>query len=187
MKAKNKVVIFPISRECAANFFEKDMTVKSVTEFPKFTLVQGLAKKAALDAEGKSPEETLASLGEAFKYEGDKAKFFLAAIEVAKANETDLKRVLVVTLAEGESVPSKGVKVEEHYFIPDFHVVQSFKQPAKKDSKGGGGRGGSKGGGAGKPKESPWGISPEEKAAKAAKSLASQQAAAAKKAASATK
>lgn len=141
--------------------------MKSVTEFASFSLNAGLKAKAALTAEGKSPEEIQTSLGETFKLEGDKLKYFIAAMDVATANTENLKRVLVVSLAEGENAPAKSAKVEEMYFVPDFHPDPKRAQP-KKDEKGKGGRGGrggGKGGGRGE-KESPWGLSPEQKAAK---------------------
>jgi hypothetical protein len=86
-----------------------------------------------------------------------------------------------MSLNEGENVPAKAAKVEEHYYVPEFQVDP--KAAAKKvEAKGGrGGKGGGKGGDrAGGAKESPWGLSPEQKAEKAAKSAAAQQAAAAK-------
>jgi len=104
------------------------------------------------------------------------------ALEVAHANSDNLKRVVVMSLNEGENVPAKAAKVEEHYYVPEFQVdpkAAAKKVDAKggRGGKGGGGRGGDRAGGA---KESPWGLSPEQKAEKAAKSAAAQQAAAAK-------
>jgi hypothetical protein len=60
--------------------------MKSVTEFANFTLNKGLQAKATLLAEGKSPEEVQTSLGETFKFEGDKLKYFVNALEVAGQN-----------------------------------------------------------------------------------------------------
>lgn len=143
--------------------------MKAVTEFPSFTLTKAIAAKNTLAAEGKSPEEISTSLGETFKMEGDKLKHFVNAIDVAGQNGQNLKRVLVVSLNEGEAAPNKATKVEEHYYVPEFLITTA---PAPKaDAKGGrhGGRGGGKGGkGGGGPKSSPWGLSPEEKAAKGA-------------------
>ncbi|MES2856638.1 MAG: hypothetical protein V4692_12280, partial [Bdellovibrionota bacterium] len=82
--------------------------MKSVTEFANFTLASGLKAKSALTTEGKSAEEVQTSLGETFKYEGDKLKYFMAALDVAEANKENLKRVLVVSLAEGENAPAKS-------------------------------------------------------------------------------
>lgn len=145
--------------------------MKSVTEFPVHKLMKGLDQKAKLAAEGKSPEEVATAIGEAFKYEGDKIKFFLAACDVAEQNKEKLARVLVVQLAEGETAPPKSVKVEEHTYVPDFAVearkpvMEKFNPNANKGKGGrdGGGRG--KGGG-GRPKETPWGVIPEQKETK---------------------
>ena len=136
--------------------------MKSVTEFPGFVLNKGLAAKAALSAEGKTPEEVQASLGESFKFEEAKLKHFVAALDVAAQNSQNLRRVLVIGLNEGEVAPAKAVKVEEHYYVPEFLILSSAK-PEVVDRKAKGGRGGEKRSGV---KTSPWGLSPEEKALK---------------------
>ncbi len=136
--------------------------MKAVTEFPSFVLAKGQTSKTALTAEGKSPEEIQTSLAESFKFEAEKVKHFVAAMDVAAQNLNNLRRVLVVSLAENESAPAKAVKVEEHYYIPEFLIMASSKPTETK-----GGRRGGKGKGG--PKSSPWGLSPEEKAAKNSK------------------
>ncbi len=135
--------------------------MKAVTEFPSFTLTKALQTKAALLAAGKTPEEVQTSLGETFKLEGDKLKYFVNSIEVASTNQDNLKRVVVVTLNEGEAAPAKAVQVEEMHYVPEFLVLSRPAAPAG-DNKG---RGNRKGGKDTK-KGSPWGLSPEEKAAK---------------------
>lgn len=115
--------------------------MKSITEFANFTLNQGLKTKAALEAEGKAPEEIQQGLGTAFKYEGDKLKYFINALDVAGQNQDNLKRVLVMSLSEGENVPSKATKVEELHYVPEFHVTLK-PAAAAQDAKGG--RGGKK-------------------------------------------
>jgi hypothetical protein len=155
--------------------------MRSVTEFANFTLNQALQKKNALTAEGKTPEEIQTSLGEAYKFEGDKLKYFINAIDVAGQNPTNLKRVLIISLTEGEAAPPKATKVEEMHYVPEYY---SEVKPVAKDEAqaaggrggrgGGGGRGGpggGRGGGRGdsKTKSSPWGLTPEEKAAKGGK------------------
>jgi hypothetical protein len=158
--------------------------MKAVTEFASFTLNAALKAKAALAAEGKSPEEIQAALGTTYKYEGEKLTYFLTALEVAAANADGLKRVLVVRLAEGEKAPAKATQTEDIAIYPEA-LVQARPDKPKDDGKRGG-KGGRGGGGRGdSPKSSPWGMSPEEKAAKLAKSQASQAAMAAKKAAAA--
>ncbi|MBS1971615.1 MAG: hypothetical protein JSU04_14990 [Bdellovibrionales bacterium] len=141
--------------------------MKSITEFAVFTLNKGLAAKAALANQGKSPEEIQTSLGETFKFEGDKLKYFINALDVAGQNQQDLKRVFVISLGEGESAPAKAVQVEEHHYVPEF-LNTAKPVAAATDAKGGrgGGKGG-RGGGRGEKKGgSPWGMTPEEKAAK---------------------
>jgi uncharacterized membrane protein YgcG len=154
--------------------------MKSVTEFANFTLTQGLQAKAAFAAEGKSPEEVNEALAAKFKLEGDKLKHFLNALDVATTHATNLRRVMVVSLAEGETVPAKAAKVEEHHYVPEFHVEAQRPGAQKTDAKGGrggkgkgGGRGGDRGKGGGGEKESPWGLSPEQKAAKKAAGMKS--------------
>lgn len=151
--------------------------MKSVTEFPQFKLEQGLKAKNDLSTAGKTNEEIATSLGETFKYEGDKLKHFIAAIDVASQNAENLARVLVVSLNEGESVPPKAVQVETFHYVPEFKMAPKAisTAPAKEDAKGG--RGAKKGGKDQNrgPKPSPWGISPEEKAAKKAASAKAQR------------
>jgi hypothetical protein len=141
--------------------------MKSVTEFANYTLIKGLNAKTALAAEGKTPEEIQANLGETFKYEGDKLKHFMAALEVAAPNLENLSRVLVVSVAEGETAPPKATKVEEHHYYPEFTKAAKPPLMQRTDPKGGPRKGGP-GKGAPGPKESPWGMSPEQKAAKKA-------------------
>lgn len=146
--------------------------MKSVTEFWNIHLQKGLKTKADLAAAGKSPEEIQAGLGEAHKYEGDKLKHFINAMEVATQNPDGLSRILVVSLSEGENPPPKAVKIDESHYVPEFQSAPRPVNTQKVDTKGGGkggrqgGRGGKPGGGG--PKESPWGLSPEQKAAKKA-------------------
>lgn len=141
--------------------------MKAVTEFPSFTLNRAVQAKTTLSAEGKTPEEIQASLGETFKFEGDKLKYFVNAIDVASNHKENLKRVVVLSLNEGENAPAKAVQVEEMHYVPEF-VIMSRPVAVETDRKGG--RGGRKGGGNNRggdsKKGSPWGLSPEEKAAK---------------------
>jgi uncharacterized membrane protein YgcG len=157
----------------------KDETMKTVSEFPNHILVKGIEAKVALLAEGKTAEEIQASLGESFRYEGDRLKYFANALDVAAQNADGLARVMIMSLAEGEKAPAKAVKVEDHYYVPEPRVVA--RPPEKDDGKGGrGGRGGrpGRGGGGGGGfggrggggdrglKEGPWGPTPEQIAAK---------------------
>ncbi|MGE3975259.1 MAG: hypothetical protein AB7F59_12105 [Bdellovibrionales bacterium] len=136
--------------------------MKAVTEFANYILTKAVSTKAALAAEGKTPEEIQASLGETFKYEGEKLIYFVNAIDVAGNNAENLKRVLVMKPGEGETAGGKAVKVDELYYVPEFIVLASAKPKEASDGKG------KRGGGKRGPKESPWGLSPEEEAAKKA-------------------
>ena len=136
-------------------------------------MVKGNEAKAVLVAEGKTPEEIQESLWVTFKYEGDKLKYFINALDVAAKNATDLVRVMIMRLNEGESAQGKGVQVEDLYYLPEFRIVVDPNAGKKQDAKGGRGKGGKgrqgRGGGQGMElKESPWGLSPEQKAAKRA-------------------
>lgn len=144
--------------------------MRSVTEFPVFTLNQGLKTRTSLADAGKTPEEIQTSLGESFKLEGERLKHFINALEVAGQHPQNLKRVVVVKLAEGESAPEKASLVEEHHYIPEF-LVEAKPAVAKDDGKGrrGKGRGGRS------EKSSPWGLSPEQKAEKKNKPAPAKQ------------
>ena len=141
--------------------------MKSITEFALHTINKGLAEKTAMTTEGKTPEEISTALGTSMKFEGDKLKHFTAALDVAAANAENLMRVLVVSLNEGETAPAKGVKVEEFYYVPEFKAAPRAITMTRTDPKGNGGKKTGPGGGKdGRPKTSPWGLTPEEKAAK---------------------
>jgi hypothetical protein len=84
--------------------------MKSITEFAMPTLTKFSTAKAALTTEGKTPEEISAALGESFKLEGDKLKFIMAASDLA-AGKPSVRRVVVVSFAEGEVAPAKYQKI----------------------------------------------------------------------------
>ena len=121
--------------------------MKSVTEFQSSLLNRGMEAKAALAAEGKTGEDLQTGLGEAFKFEGDRLKHFVHALDVAAQN-AGLSRCVVMSLAEGEKLPAKAVKVEEFYYVPEFRVLSQPK-PEGRDERGRG-RGGHGGGGGGR-------------------------------------
>jgi hypothetical protein len=132
--------------------------MKAVTEFPNHTLAKGLQAKAALTTEGKTPEEIEQSMGEMFKFEGDKLKCFITALDVANDNMEKLIRIRIIKFDEGETIPPKATKIEDVHYVPVFATPPGkpmtekpvFKTGAKKTG----------------PKSSPWGMSPEEIAAK---------------------
>jgi hypothetical protein len=121
--------------------------MKAVTEFPSHLLKRGLEAKAELEGQGKTPEEIQASLGEAFKLEGDRLKHFFNSLDVASKNP-GLSRMMVMSLAEGEKAPAKAVAIEAHHYVPEFVVLAQPQQPGR-DGRGGKGRHGRGGGGGG--------------------------------------
>lgn len=144
--------------------------MKAMSEFPAHVLTKGLAAKAALVAEGKSEEEISTAIGEAFKFADNKLKYFLDATGVVADKTENLYRVRVVTFAEGETVPEGAVQLNEVYYIVDFFTGKTGAKPvtvkAAPAGRGGGKKDQKKG-----PKSSPWGLSPEEIAAKKEASL----------------
>lgn len=161
--------------------------MKSVTEFANLKLAEGMKAKAALAAEGKSPEEIETAMGEQFKFEGDKLKYFVNAIDVAGKSSEKLYRVQIVKLNEGQNPPPGGTVIDDFCYIAQAMPNSAKKAaPAAAPANGKGGRSGGRPGGGkggGKPKESPWGYSPEEKEAKlaAARQAAREKSLAAKK------
>ncbi|MES2803553.1 MAG: hypothetical protein V4654_13750 [Bdellovibrionota bacterium] len=137
--------------------------MKSITEFQPTILQKVLAAKNTLTAEGKTAEEISAAIGETFKYEGDKIKYALAAADLAK-DKTSIRRVLVASFAEGEKPAPNYTQVEDtYYMVETFNsapVARAEKVDPRNARRGGGGK--QQGG----PKGSPWGMTPEEKAAK---------------------
>ena len=123
--------------------------MKTITEFNVFQLKNALAKLSELA--GKTPEEVSAALGEAFKLEGDRLKFFQAAVDLVKTRVESLKRVVVMTAGEGEKAPGGTEEREGTHYLVEFYPAPESKQPrgGREDGKGRGGRGG-KGGGRGK-------------------------------------
>jgi hypothetical protein len=135
--------------------------MKTMTEFNGFQIKGALAKQAELAAAGKTPEEIPAAMGEAYKLEGDKLKFFMNALAHAQAQKhpETIKRVLVMSLAEGEKAPHGAAQVEEHYYLAETYPQPASKQKAHgrgdrdergrgkgRRGKGRGGRGGERGG-----------------------------------------
>ena len=114
--------------------------MKSVTEFSNFVLSQGLKSKASIAAEGKTPEEIQAALGEKFKFEAEKLTYFVNALDVAGSNQENLNRVRVVSIGEGESAPAKSTKVEEMHYFPEFFVKHDPSQAKDLKAKGRGGK-----------------------------------------------
>jgi hypothetical protein len=151
----------------------KGPAVKAITEFPTHILTKGIQAREALTTEGKTPEEISASIGETFKYEGDKLKCFVTALDVAAQNMEKLTRIRIIKFNDGETIPPKSTKIEDFHYVPEFAqppgTAMKEKPAMKQGGKGGKDRKG--------PKSSPWGPSPEELAAKKEASEKSKKAA----------
>lgn len=149
--------------------------MKAMSEFPVHTLTKGIAAKAALVAEGKSEEEISTSLGEMFKFKDNRLKYFMTALGIAETQLEKLYRIRIFSFEEGETIPEKAIKMEELYYIPEFFNPTPGPKPitVKPDPKArsGGKKDRPKG-----PKASPWGLSPEEIAAKKEASLRAAEA-----------
>ena len=145
--------------------------MKAMSEFPVHILTKGLTAKATLAAEGKSEDEIATSLGETFKFKDNRIKYFMVALGVAESQLEKLYRIRVFSFSEGETIPEKAVKVEDLHYIPEFFNPTPGPKPitVKPDPKAG--RSGGKKDRPKGPKASPWGLSPEEIAAKKEASL----------------
>lgn len=100
--------------------------MKTLTEFNGFQLSQAIKTLSEHTASGKTPEEAQQLLLESLKLEGDRAKWFGHALELQKKKTNPLKRVVVMSLGEGEKLPENLQKFEEHYFM-----VETFPEPPK--------------------------------------------------------
>ncbi len=150
--------------------------MKAMSEFPVHLLKQGLAAKTALVAEGKTEEEITTSIGETLKLKENRLKYFMAALPIAETNTDKLYRIRVFTFSEGEKIPEKAVQIEELHYVPEFfNPTPGAKpitvKPDPKAARSGGKKDRPKG-----PKSSPWGLSPEEIAAKKEASLRAAEA-----------
>lgn len=115
--------------------------MKTITEFAPINLKNAAKTQQELQASGKAPEEMPQALGEALKLEGDRLTFLTNALEATNGKFDDLKRVLVVSLNEGEKAPSGATQKGDH-----FYIVEYYPPIAKKGAKGPEMRGPGKGG-----------------------------------------
>ncbi|MGK5087299.1 hypothetical protein WDW86_07050 [Bdellovibrionota bacterium FG-2] len=121
--------------------------MKTLTEFAAITLKNASKTQAELTTAGKTPEELPAAMGEALKLEGDKLTFLLAALEIVGTKVTDLKRVVVYSLNEGETAPPTVKQKGEHCYLVEFYpsLTQKAQHDDRGDSRGRDGRGGARG------------------------------------------
>jgi hypothetical protein len=77
-------------------------------------LNKGIKAKEELTAAGKTAEEVMAGIGEAFKYEGDKLKHFVNAIECAIANPEKQAGIKTFSLLDwiGGGLGKKKAKIQ---------------------------------------------------------------------------
>lgn len=128
--------------------------MKTLTEFSGFTLQDIGKTRTQLLTENKTPEEISAALTEQFKVEGEKLQLLLSALDSIDNKVTDLKRIVVGTLAEGEKLPPKAVQKEDKVFLAEYFPPMNrpggkgrFKgKGGPRDGKRGGGRNDRKGG-----------------------------------------
>lgn len=119
--------------------------MKTITEFLGANLKNAIKLKQNLLASGKTPEELPEALGEALKIEGDRLTHILSAIEVVEKKLEDLKRVVVLSLAENEKAPNAAQKLGELYFVAEyFPPLQKKGAPGKRFGKERGDRKGGK-------------------------------------------
>ncbi|MCM2276870.1 MAG: hypothetical protein NDJ89_02190 [Oligoflexia bacterium] len=115
--------------------------MKTLTEFPAATLKNAFKAQQDLQTAGKTPEELPQALGEALKLEGDKLAYLFSALELVGPKLNDLKRVVVLSLNEGEKAPSKALQKEDKYFVAEYFPPMPGKGPAGRPAHGGKGKG----------------------------------------------
>jgi hypothetical protein len=129
--------------------------VQEVKEEPKTE--EAPVQEAAPVAE--DPRAKLAqAFTEKFKLEGDKLEMLINAVEVIDRRKiSDLKRIVVYEVAEGEKAPSGAVQKGSHHFLPEYlpslnpprdkgRGHKKFDRPHGKGGKGRGGKGRDQGG-----------------------------------------
>lgn len=94
--------------------------MKTITEFNGFSLKSALPKYSELVGANKTAEEILQAMGEEFKLEGDKLKFFLNSLEQVGAKPDRVKRVVVLAIAEGEKLPAGATQIDQHAYLPEY-------------------------------------------------------------------
>ena len=130
-------------------WYPYDPSMKTLTQFTSNQLKNGIQKATEFTTAGKTAEELPVAMGEEFKMEGDKLKFFMHAIDVVKTRADGLKRVVVLNFAETEKIPSSYQKRDENHYLAEYYP--SLEKPAKGrggrfEGKGDGKRGKGRGG-----------------------------------------
>lgn len=113
---------------------------ETTTEAPA---VEAAATETATAETTEAPKNDVkTAMGEAFKLEGDKLDMFMAAVESASGRRANLKRVIVMTLNEGEKAPQHAVEKDGKYYLAEYFYQPA---PARKKFDGKGGKFGGKG------------------------------------------
>jgi hypothetical protein len=115
--------------------------MKTITEFNSIVFSDTLAKLQTWTTENKTAEEIETLVGEATKLEGERIKLLLNAVEITKTKMSHLKRVVVLTAAEGEKAPDGMIAKDAHFFLIEHHSTAPRKEAPKDDSFGGKGFG----------------------------------------------
>ena len=129
--------------------------MKTITEFVGALLNSAQLKDKELTASGKSAEELPAAreqvMTELTRYEGEKLKHFLAALE-AVGNKTErLKRVVVWQVTEGEKGPKAALSRDGFsYIVEHYPHPHGTRAAAPREDEGRGDRRGRRGGKDGK-------------------------------------
>ncbi len=119
--------------------------MKTLTEFTVSHLKSAAEKRQELTTAGKTPEELPAALGEVLKLEGDKLNFVIHSLEAVEGKSQNLKRVVVLSLAEGEKAPGGAVQKGDHYYMLEYYPPLPGERPAKSADGRRGGRGDKRG------------------------------------------
>lgn len=86
-------------------------------------------------------EDLEKAITENFKLEGEKLEYFKNALNVIdKRRFQDLKRVMIVTFADGEKQPPDAKKIDEHYYVAEY--MASLNPPKPQRGRGRHARGG---------------------------------------------
>ncbi len=119
--------------------------MKTLTEFSATTLKTLQTQWDETAQSGKTPEELPAAFGETTKLEGDKLTWAQAALEMVKTARGAVKRILVMSAAEGEKAPAGAVQKGDHWFSIEY-FPEAFRKSAPAADRDFGGRDGKRGG-----------------------------------------
>lgn len=108
--------------------------MKTITEFDVSRLKNAAQIQQELLTAGKTSEEMPQALGEALKLEGDSLNHLLNALAVTESSSkklNELKRVIVLSLSEGEKAPSQTQQKGEHYYTLEYYPPLRQKNASK--------------------------------------------------------